>query len=363
MKRFLCLIFAAMLLLCGCEKIKEEPTQYDTAAHTVGAWITAFELSSMLEGKEGFEQEFSNALDILEGFGVNCIYVHVRAFADAYYRSSLFPLAAALDQDIDPLEIMLTQAKKRGMKFFAWINPYRISSSSNDKTTVNEKIVKAVGQESILATDSGIYLDPASYCARRLVIDGVREVLKNYSIDGIHFDDYFYPTADPAFDEASYTAYKSKTNTPLPIDAWRRANVNTLISGTYAAIKALKSEALFSISPTADIQGNYSNLFADVRAWCDGQYVDEIIPQLYFGFEYPDKKFRFDTLLDTWNEYLKGTDVRVLIGLPCYKKNTNEGADRQEWSTNDDIISRQIQCIKEKSPNAGYVYFSYSSLK
>ncbi len=364
MKRILALCLA-LLLLCGCvgENTKPQGNEELSASNTVGVWITAFELNEMLKAGNGFQQEFSSALDNLQSSGVNCIYVHVRAFADAYYPSALYSMVKGLEENIDPLKIMVDGVKKRGMKLFAWINPYRISTSTNDKSVVEDALIKTVGEENILSTENGLYFNPAADTVRRLVIDGVREVVKNYQVDGIHFDDYFYPTKDQTFDNASYTAYREDAATPLSLEDWRRANVNALISGTYSAIKAIDDKVLFSISPAANISSNYNDLFADVRSWCDGGYVDEIIPQLYFGFEYPDKAFRFDTLLDTWKDYLGGAPVRLLIGLPCYKAYTPTDADRAEWSKYDDIIPRQIQCIKEKTPQAGYVYFSYSSLK
>lgn len=365
MRKLLCGVIAALLLLCGCSEVESpmEEQRNTDASNTVGVWITAFELNAMFKSEAGFKQEFVAALEGLEDKGVNCLYVHTRAFADAYYPSAIFPRSYDEQQISDPLEFMLSEAHLRGMRFFAWVNPYRISTSTNDKTAVNAGLLKAVGEESILATVSGLYFDPASSAARRLVIDGVREIVKGYNVDGIHFDDYFYPTAEPSFDEVSYGAYKGKAATPLTLEDWRRANVNTLISGTYGAIKAINNKVLFSISPAADIKGNFSDLFADVRAWCDGGYADEIIPQLYFGFEYPIEGFRFDKLLSSWQEYLKGCKVRLLIGLPCYKRYERNGADEPEWSKYDDIIPRQIAHIKENASEAGYVYFSYSSLK
>lgn len=364
MKKILCSLLVICFCLCGCVK-NDTPITEETpdASDTVGVWITAFELNEMLKSQKGFLKEFSNTLDFLEGKGVNCLYVHTRAYSDSYYPSDFYPLAAAVPENVDTLGIMVEQAHQRDMKIFAWINPYRISTSTTDKNTVNNKIIGAVGEKNILTDGKGLYLDPSSDLVRRLIINGVREIVKDYDVDGIHLDDYFYPTADPAFDEASYKKYKETAKEALSLDDWRRANVNGLLSVIYTVVKAYDENTIFSISPAADIKGNYENLFADVRAWCDGGYVDEIIPQLYFGFEYPSEQFRFDALLTSWQEYLKGTDVRILIGLPVYKNFTRPEADEAEWSKHGDIIPRQIAHIKENAKEVGYVYFSYSHLK
>lgn len=364
MKKIICYLLIMCLCLCGCAE-SNVPMVEDMpgGADTVGVWITAFELNEMLKSENGFLKEFSVALDFLENKGVNCLYVHTRAYSDAYYPSLFYPLAAAVPENMDPLKIMVEQTHQRNMKIFAWINPYRISTSTSDKATVNGKIISAVGESNILTDKKGLYLDPSSDLVRRLIINGVREIVQSYKIDGIHFDDYFYPTAEPFFDESSYEKYKETAKEPLSLGDWRRANVNGLLSGVYGTIKSQDENILFSISPAADIKGNYENLFADVRAWCDGGYVDEIVPQLYFGFEYPAERFRFDSLLTAWQEYLRGTKVRILIGLPVYKKFTRPQADEVEWAKYDDIIPRQIAHIKENSKEIGYVYFSYSYLK
>ena len=364
MKKLFCCFITICICLCGCAKSNVPLAEtMPKGADTIGVWITAFELNEMLKSQSGFSEEFSDALDFLEKKGVNCLYVHTRAYSDAYYPSLFYSMAAAVPENADPLKIMVEQAHQRDMKIFAWINPYRISTSTTDKNTVSNKIIGVVGEKNILTDGKGLYLDPSSDLVRRLIINGVREIVQGYAVDGIHFDDYFYPTADASFDQSSYKEYKETAKEALSLGDWRRANVNGLLMGVYGTIKSRNENILFSISPAADIKGNYENLFADVRSWCDGGFVDEIIPQLYFGFEYPSEQFRFDVLLTSWQEYLKGTDVRVLIGLPVYKNFTRPQADEAEWAKYSDIIPRQIAHIKENAKEMGYVYFSYSHLK
>ncbi|MBQ3817301.1 MAG: family 10 glycosylhydrolase, partial [Clostridia bacterium] len=182
-------------------------------------------------------------------------------------------------------------------------------------------------------------------------------------VDGIHFDDYFYPTSDTSFDEASFKKYSSFADEPLSLEDWRRANVNALISGCYTAIKFINKDIKFSISPMASLEKNYNELYADVKAWVENGCIDVIIPQLYFGFEYPESDFTFENLLVKWKDLIEpNSNVQLMIGLAPYKIGTETPADKEEWGECDDIIARQAKmCIKDQNIS-GYVLFSESSL-
>ena len=198
---------------------------------------------------------------------------------------------------------------------------------------------------------------------QQLIIDGVREIVKGYDVDGIHFDDYFYPTQSEEFDKASYDLYKAQNTSPLPLADFRRLNVDLLLSGTYNAIKHIKTGVTFSVSPAASVDNNYQKLYADVRSWVDNGFVDAIIPQLYFGFEYPDDNFKFNNLLKAWCDIADlNPDVKLFIGLGVYKARPELEADKAEWQNNNDIIKRQVEAVYNNDRVDGFVYFSYSSL-
>ena len=214
-----------------------------------------------------------------------------------------------------------------------------------------------------MAVCNGIYLNPAEQEVRELVINGIREVLQKYDVDGIHFDDYFYPTTDPEFDMASYEKYKSGAENPLELSDWRRSNVNALISACYTAVKYYDKDILFTVSPMASVEKNYNELYADVSAWAKNGCVDCIIPQLYFGFDYPEPEFRFENLIKKWIELAAENDgVELKIGLAPYKIGTDSEQDREEWNESADIIARQARKCRESGGVSGYVLFSYSSL-
>ena len=249
------------------------------------------------------------------------------------------------------------------------INPYRVLTSSGDINAVDKDSPAYKWLNDNSKTNdvnvcfyNGIYLNPAEAEVRKLILDGVREIISKYKVDGIHFDDYFYPTTDSNFDEASYSKYMSAVSSPLSLEDWRRENVNALISGCYSAVKSYNKNIVFSVSPAASIEKDYNNYYADVEKWAQGGYLDALIPQIYFGFEHTDKNFRFEKLLDDWYKICANTDTKLLIGLAPYKIGLSNSADGDEWSKKTDILSREVRLIYDEKKADGYVFFSYSTL-
>ena len=364
MKKLLAVIISFMLL-CGCG---ETEAPENDLKHS-GVWLSYSEVNSMLQGD--FKTEFDILIKNCKELCVNNLYLHTRAFGDSIYKSEYFPLNKNCEKyDFDILEYVISLCHNNGISVHAWINPYRISTSTvniddidsqspaylrlKDENTDNDKNV---------CFANGIYLNPAESEVRQLILNGVREIIKNYDIDGIHYDDYFYPTKAEEFDNASYTLYKEGCENPLSLSDWRRTNVDLLISGTYNAVKHQNENVVFSVSPAADIDKNYNDLYADVSGWMTGGYIDVIIPQLYFGLQYPDKNFKFDNLLSEWKKLSSANkEVLLYIGLATYKAKPTLAADMPEWQENDDIVARQLEMINGDNTVDGYIYFSYSSL-
>jgi len=253
------------------------------------------------------------------------------------------------------------------INFHAWINPYRVKTTDSDISTVNSEspVYKWLNDgnsenDKNVILFNGIYLNPASSEVIKLISDGVREIINNYDIDGIHIDDYFYPTTSPDFDLSSYNEYLSESENPLSLNEYRTSNINSLISSLYTAIKFKSKDLIFSISPSASINKNLNTYYADIRAWCENDCVDMIIPQLYFGFEYPNEEFRFDKLLNDYLE-LDIHNTKLLIGLATYKIKTTAEPDTAEWADGEKIITKQIDICKKENKVSGIVFFSYSS--
>lgn len=379
MKKILAVLLTAVLL-AGCaagtpknnESTEEDYTTgkyQDTAVR--GVWISFSEINSMLQSPDGFKAAFSAAVSNCSELGINEIYIHVRAYCDLLYPSELFPLTDdAKGLDYDAFAYALELCHSAGIKVHAWINPYRVLSSSEDieKAGQDSPAYKWLNDDNAdndlnVIKYNGIYLNPAQDEVRELIINGVKEIVSKYAVDGIHLDDYFYPTADPEFDRTSYEKYCADAQKPLSLAEWRRSNVNMMISGCYNAVKFENKNTEFSVSPMASVDKNYNELFADVREWIKCGYIDYIIPQLYFGYEYPDDEFEFENLLKEWIKLSKiNGSVGLKVGLAPYKINPTLEADRAEWENGTDIISRQALECRKNGNVSGYVLFSYSSL-
>ncbi|MBE6728995.1 MAG: hypothetical protein E7568_02030 [Ruminococcaceae bacterium] len=354
MKRILCILLSSVLIfLCGCAEKNTVTVPIDNKSDFFGIWVTYAELENAAKGD--FKENFSKICENAKSISATALFVHIRPFCDSPFKSEYFPLCSyAKNADYDVLEVMTELCHKNGLEFHGWINPYRISSTyktSDNPISKNSAL--------LLSTETGIYLDPALAENRKLIIDGVREVVENYDIDGIHFDDYFYPTTDEGCDNNSYNAYKNSVSSPLPRDVWRRTNVTLLISGISSYLKSQDKKICFSVSPAADIERNYNNLYADIKNWVDADYLDAVIPQIYFGFDYPTEKFTFERLLLDWIN-LVDSKTNLYIGLAPYKLNTGQKPDCTEWKGGTDIVGRQIRCLKNQGEVSGAVLFSYS---
>lgn len=361
-------VLAILILVFFISGCNPKPKTVAPLKHS-GVWLTYSEVDAMLE--KGLEKEIELLIKNCQNLKINNLYIHVRAFGDSLYESEYFSKNPKTDKyDFDVLEYIIKKCHKSNILVHAWINPYRISATSenieeidkenpayiwlHDDKTENDKNVCISG---------GIYLNPGESQVQSLIINGIREVVSKYDIDGIHFDDYFYPTQSEDFDKLSYEIYKNNTENPLDLSSWRRLNVDLLLSGTYNAIKHIREEVIFSVSPAAGVENNFNNLYADVRSWVDNGYIDVIIPQLYFGFEYPDEDYKFENLLKIWGDICAlNPNVKMYIGLAFYKAKPTLAADIAEWEAKNDIIKRQVEACDKNANADGLVYFSYSSL-
>lgn len=362
LKAFLAVLICFSMAACSPVPQGAEPAKNEL----VGVWLTFSEIESMILSERGFEAEFTAAAEKCAQMGINTLFFHTVAFGDAVYNSKIYPFTNALaPSKTDVLSLAVEIAHKNGIEIHAWINPYRISTKTADLGEIigaykGYELSEVLKGNDVAFTESGIYLSPASAAVRGKIIAAVREIINGYAVDGIHFDDYFYPTTAPQFDEALFSEYIKDNKNPLTLEEWRRLNVNSLILGVYSAVKAKDSSLKFGISPAADLDTNYNTLFADIEGWLGGGYIDYIIPQLYFGFNYPTEQFRFENLLTAWLD-LAEEKTDLYIGLAAYKAGTEQEPDRAEWQNDNTIISRQIELIRANNLK-GFVFFSYSSL-
>lgn len=334
------------------------PLNYDEQK---AIWFSYIDLAEFISGKSKseFKTSISTALDNVSKAGFNTVYIHVRAFEDAFYKSELFPKTSYLGtHTYDPLKIIISKAHKLNLSVHAWINPFRCSNvetieSINEKYTIkkwyndNEKngtYIKSVED------DEHMWLNPAYEDVRQLVADGTVEIVRNYKVDGIHFDDYFYPTTNKSFDKSAFEASGEKN-----LSEWRIANINKMVKLVYESIKQINKEVMFGISPQGNIENDYQLQFADVKTWCskDG-YVDYIAPQVYYGYSSTSPYLE---TIKRWDKLKTNKNVKLVIGLAEYKVISED-----EYINNVGIIAEQIKDAKELQNYSGVAVYNYKNL-
>ncbi len=355
------------------EQVDYTPTK-SNVDEVRGIWISYLDFYSLAkdQNRSGFDANINSAFKAISSYGLNTVFVQVRPFGDAMYDSEIFPWSYVLtghegeNPGYDPLEIMVSTAKKYGLRIEAWINPYRVLAiGSTRELSSSNPAVQAIrqGKDTAISYNGGIFYNPASKTARALITQGVVELVENYDIDGIHFDDYFYPTTDMAFDAVYYRDYCSAGGSLAQAD-WRRENVNALVRQVYAAVKNANSSVLFGISPQARMDNNYNGQFADVEKWLSNSgYVDYICPQIYYGFD--NDSVPYSSSLSLWNKMCRGSGVALYVGLAVYKCGVSDkwaGSGANEWINGTTMMRDMVDEAREASSYEGFLLYRYDSL-
>lgn len=352
----------------------ELPVEPAAADEMRAVWVPYMSLDMSKEtdrSAAAFQKKFDAIVAGAKEYGMNALVVHVRPFGDALYPSELFPWShivggtQGVNPGYDPLQYMVEATHKAGMQFHAWINPMRIQSGETPSIlaqTNNYTVWKADAGKAgwTVQTASGKYYNPAYQGVRQLIADGAKEIAEHYDVDGIQFDDYFYPTEDPAFDAGAYNAYVesvSRSGKPLDLTEWRQANVNAMVSLTYSEIKSVKPEVQFGISPQANVQ-NDLKMGADVEAWCSVRgYVDYICPQLYVNFENP--VLPYNVAAQQWRDMTTAENVKLYYGLAVYKAGSD--ADEGTWKKANNILAQQVSLGRQVDCD-GFMFYSWDYL-
>lgn len=329
---------------------------------------------------EVLKEEALAILEHAEGLGLNAIFLQVRPTADALYESKYFPVSKYLTgaqgtkpaDAFDPLEFWVSEAHKRGMELHAWINPYRITRRTKEEPShdfaslSSDHPARKNSSWVVMHSDGNLYFDPGIPEVRSLVIDGAMEIIDGYDVDGIHFDDYFYPGKD-FDDKSSFEKYGKGFE---DIEEWRRENVNILIRELSMAIKERDGEVSFGISPVgiwanhqanplgSDTRGmqSYYDQYADTRKWVKEGWIDYIAPQIYWNIGFPVADY--SKLVDWWQEVVADTGVDLYIGHAAYR--TGNTDPKSPWYGTEEIV-RQLK-LNELSPNVkGSIFFNYTA--
>lgn len=315
------------------------------------------------------KQEMINILDTLKETGINTVMFQVRPKGDALYKSSINPWSDVLtgtqgkDPGYDPLEFVIQEAKKRGMKVHAWLNPYRVTHEGDHKNgTVDTSVLSdnhpaKLNNNVTLAYGNKLYYNPESEWVKQHISDTVAEIVRNYDVDGIVFDDYFYPT--------NYPLPEGESRDGAVANA-RREHINQMILKVKNTIKSIKTNVKFGVSPfgiwknsSSDPMGSntsskatesYYAHSADTVKWIKEGYIDYVIPQIYWDTNHSLAPYK--TLTEWWANIVKGTNVDLYIGhntTESYSKCANE-------------IDEQIKYSSKYSSIKGNVYYNTTSL-
>ena len=313
------------------------------------------------------EAKISKMIDNIYYNKFNVIILHVSPFSDSIYESKIMPYSYTLTgtegkyPGFDYLDYFIKKSHSKNIKIYAWINPYRISfDSDTSKISKENPAYKLIGTSSIMSNSVGTYYNPSSEIVKNIILRQVEELIKKYPVDGIHFDDYFYMQKD--IDKLEYQNYRDNGGT-LSLQEYRLMQTNDLIKRVHETIQKENQNIVFSISPDGNINNNYLYHSADVKTWISSlEYVDMIMPQIYYGFE--NQYAPFDKVLNSWIDLVKEKEIKIVPVLAFYKVGTEDkeaGTGKSEWLNNSNIIKRQIKLIKEKELS-GYALFRYDFL-
>lgn len=323
------------------------------------------------------QAEFIALLDKAAAMNLNAVIVQVRPAADAFYHSRFEPWSQWLtgqqgqapEPFYDPLKFMISQAHQRGLEFHAWLNPFRAMHHSRFVDICDQHISQRK-PEWLLQYGRYVMLNPGIPDARMHVLRVVADIVQRYDIDGIHYDDYFYPYPDGSSklnDWATFRKYKGAYN---DIGDWRRYNVDEFIRMSARTIKQFKPWVKFGVSPygtwrnqqstplgsnTLSGLASYDHLFADVRKWLEKGWVDYVAPQLYQNTRH--HKSNFKILVEWWSDNAFGR--HVYAGHAVYRIFSEDGG----WSWRDKSeVPRQVRMVRETANGKGSVYFSWNGL-
>ena len=319
--------------------------------------------------------EFTRLLDMHQRNGINAVVVQIRPAADAFYPSPYEPWSEWLTgrQGVppspyyDPLEFMIAETHKRGMEFHAWMNPYRAEFNIG-RSSIAPTHITRIHPEWFLTYGDKRYFDPGNKDAQQYVTNIVKDVVSRYAVDGIHFDDYFYPYRIPGKefpDDAKYQQYGNGMNK----EDWRRSNTDSIIVMISRVIKDENKKCQFGISPfgvwrngdkdlengsnTRAGQTNYDDLYADILLWLRNGWIDYVAPQIYW--EIGHKAANFEILVDWWGRHSYGKNC--YIGLGIYKANSNAA-----WKDKTQL-PRQIEMLRNTPNIQGMIFYSSKILE
>lgn len=365
MKRSILIIFLiigiSIILVVNWPKVEVDN---NTSIEKRSVFISYIELSKNLNGKsidEGKSNIYKMIMNVKD-LGFNEVIVQVRSFSDAIYESDIYPWSSVVSssEGVDPgydiLDYFIEVAHKEDVSLIAWINPYRIRNTEDiESLSIKNPAYKYLGTNAVYI-NNGIYFNPSKSEVVDLIVSGVEEIINNYDVDGILFDDYFYP--DNNIDEADYYRYLAN-NEYVTKGEYNLNVVSNMIKKVYSVCKA--KGVRFGVSPDGNMDNNYNKVYADVKKWCSEYgYIDFIMPQVYYGFYNESKAFK--KTVEEWESIVTNKDIDLIIALAFYKNGSVDEyakSGRLEWTINNDIIMREIIVSRNLDKYIGFSLFRY----
>lgn len=371
------IILLLVLVLSSCSVFRQlPPPEREFRGFWVATVVNIDWPKNRYDSIEKKKKDYLEILDFYKDLNFNAAIVQVRTAGDAFYDSRYSPWSRfltgkegePLDTSYNLLAWMIDEAHKRGMEFHAWLNPYR---ATFDLETENLSPLHDfnVNPEWMVKYGKKYYYNPGLPDVRKKMTSIIEELVTNYDIDAIHYDDYFYPytIAGEVFDDSlSFRQYGLPNQT---LEDWRRSNMDSLIKNSYQTIKTTKPSVEFGVSPfgvwknkTSDPRGSdtqagqttFENLYADPLLWMENGWLDYLVPQVYWSMDYPVASHR--KIVDWWSK--NSTNTNLYIGNGPYKiKNNSDSA----WDKKKEL-PKQLNLARTNTAVQGNVFFSAKSL-
>ncbi|MDB4270943.1 family 10 glycosylhydrolase [bacterium] len=367
-----------LLSLSSCSLIKHNGAIPKTEFRAV--WIaTVVNIDWPQRGGDPWEkqkEEYLHILDFYKALNFNAVVVQIRTAGDAFYESNLAPWSRFLtgeegiapETDQNPLKWMIKEAHIRGFEFHAWLNPYRATFDLNTDV-LSESHDYFKHPDWMIKYGKKYYYNPGLPEVQKHMVSIIEEVVSQYDIDAIHFDDYFYPYTinNEVFNDS--LTHLSNNKAELSLEDWRRSNIDTLVKQVHQVIKEQKPWVQFGISPfgvwkniatdpkgsdTKAGQTTYEDLFADPLLWMENGWIDYLVPQIYWSLKLPVASHRI--LIDWWAENQKNSNLYIGNGAYKVRNNSDKAWDKMKE------LPKQLQLARKTAAVQGNVFFSARSL-
>ena len=374
----------------GSSTVVKIPDSYElTTTEFRAAWVSTFVSDiDQYKSEQAWKNEVASVLKVFKEFNLNAMIFHVRTHNNALYKSELNPIASwwkYVDFDeFDPLEYLIDECHKVGIEFHAWMNPYRISTSAK---SIEEAIQNGqyLGEalpsvnvankaENLIKGSSGVILNPGLQVVRDFIVDTCMEVVENYDVDAIHFDDYFYISGT---EDADTFAKYNPTN--LSLANWRRHQVDLFIEQLHNEMSAYNDKNNRAVQLGISPSGIYRNgngsissgsntagfahygdyLYSDTYKWANEGWIDYLLPQSYWGFEHPSAGYA--DVMDWWDKAMASNDCLLYSGIGVYM--ADEKHNTYSWQTNTKELTNQLTYLTKLNNVQGYSFYSFKYLE